>query len=174
MPLVLQRQGLNECYPTAVCMLMGVSWAELKPRIEASLGKAWTETHGHERRLAGEILLQALGAPGNLIDVCQSAGNDLYFAHGRAPKLHVPRGTGLMIITERLRSGKRIGHVVAYDAGLIYDPEAEHPFAEEEFQRVYRGWRFNKNAPMQMPSPRMTPEENRVHDAPLPKFWGCR
>jgi hypothetical protein len=141
-----QGQGPNECFPTSVCMLYGVKWADLKPKVEAELTRAfgkptkWGDTNGTKRDAAVDILFDKFfpEAPRNLRKcgrVSQTA-----IPRGCCPRMKVPSGRGIMVI---FNVRHRIAHALAFEHGRVYDPAGGRVFRVSGFNDRYWGWRFD-------------------------------
>lgn len=139
----LQVQGPNECFPTSLCMVLGVDWEVLRQVIVTEINRrlglkgslrklTWGETSGYNRDIAIWTLIDYLGLPDSDRETGYAVG---HVPRGRAPKLRIPRGTGLMSL-HNARSG--LSHIVAFHRGKVYDPCGPMVYTEKDFDAHYR------------------------------------
>ena len=150
MTIKLQRQGPMECWPTTVCMLTGHDWPTLRREVEKGYGGPYVIVRSGPRGTEMKnFIIRKTNADPRLLSSAWAHG--VTIKRGRAPRMKIPvRGRGMLLIVKRVRMKDTdlIAHVVAYENGLVYDPERLTPMDETAFNETYRGWRVETRIPL--------------------------
>ena len=148
-----QMQGTQECFPTTIAMLLDVDKNQILDDVCAEFGVSnWLQAwNGQKSREVVDFIIRAYNLP--------SEFGVAAFINGvrrpRKPAVRIPvpkTGKGMMVIAVKFGDGRRGGHAVAFENGLVYDPELKAPMTEAEFNRVRYGWRRKSVAYIVPPS----------------------
>jgi len=138
----LQRQGHIECFPTTIAMLAGIDKDVLIQKALAHFGEiSWTHLwhfSGKGERAAKFIVKEAGLSGHGLTDFIRTPPG---LSPGASKTgIEVPEGKGLMDIG--LIEGEEIirQHSVAFEDGMVFDPEKSRPLTADEFNSLHPGW----------------------------------
>jgi hypothetical protein len=146
-----QAQGDQECFPTSVCIVLGVEWAKLRPEVERRLSEhfgkpmKWRDARGSDRDTAVEIFFGILPEARPLARAARTHRRST--PRGRIPPLRIPKeGRGILVLyhhTKNPRKSRYFAHAVAFADGVVYDPFYATDMGPEGFAAFYKGWRFD-------------------------------
>ena len=149
MGITLQRQATDECFITAIAMVIGKPVAEVRAEFETMAGGlSYANIRGKRPAMwwiiAGR-LLTAYGLSGE-------AGSTLRVAAFSTP----PAGPRRVNLTASMLNGKgmlcvnytkKYAHAVAFEDGMIFDPVKETPLPFKAWKSCvhsFKSWRIDR------------------------------
>lgn len=127
-----QRQGPMECVPTSIGMLLGIPKDDVITAAKPPGFQTWAGMMGHPEFWEATCLLLDAGFG-------DGTGKRMLTAHMRRnpPVNACPTGRGLILIQGPT------AHCVAFEHGLIYDPEHDKPMYWNAWRRATAAWRVH-------------------------------